>query len=98
MKLDHLVSSGARTLLVLLVTIVACSSHGDSATQLGTTNQALTCISEEEAAAAQPWTLGKQYKLNEQVRFGGRTYACMQPTCTAQQGWEPGAPGLAAIW
>src|SRR5690349_7007349 len=98
MKLNHLVPTGARGPLGRLVTILVCSAPGDGPGHAGTTAHALACISEQEAAAAQPWTLGKQYKFNEQVRFDGRTYACTQPVCVAQQGWEPGAAGLWALW
>jgi len=44
------------------------------------------------------WTTGATYQLGQQVQFDGKPYQCMQPSCPAQTGWEPGAPGLTALW
>ena len=45
----------------------------------------------------QPWALGTYYFIDTRVTFGGQTWRCLHEHL-AQVGWEPGAPGMHAVW
>ena len=45
----------------------------------------------------QPWALGTYYVIDTRVTFGGQTWRCLHEHL-AQAGWEPGAPGMYAVW
>lgn len=45
----------------------------------------------------QPWALGTYYFIDTRVTFGGQTWRCLHEHL-AQAGWEPGAPGMHAVW
>lgn len=45
----------------------------------------------------QPWALGAYYFMDTRVTFGGQTWRCLHEHL-AQAGWEPGAPGMYAVW
>ena len=45
----------------------------------------------------QPWALGTYYVIDTRVTFGGQTWRCLHEHL-AQVGWEPGAPGMYAVW
>jgi RHS repeat-associated protein len=55
-------------------------------------------LTESGVADLPSWTLGAKYSLGQRVQYQGKPYQCQQPTCVAQSGWEPGSPGLLAIW
>ena len=45
----------------------------------------------------QPWALDTYYSVDTRVTFGGQTWRCRHEHL-AQVGWEPGAPGMHAVW
>lgn len=45
----------------------------------------------------QPWALDTYYFIDTRVTFGGQTWRCLHEHL-AQVGWEPGAPGMHAVW
>jgi Carbohydrate-binding module family 5/12 len=89
-------------LFCMLITL-ACGARGGATHGLhqeatATTRAALSCVTGSAIAALPAWTVGNSYNLGDEVQFGGQAFACRQPTCLAQVGWEPGSPGLLAIW
>ena len=45
----------------------------------------------------QPWALDTYYVIDTRVTFAGQTWRCLHEHL-AQVGWEPGAPGMHAVW
>lgn len=45
----------------------------------------------------QPWALDTYYFIDTRVTFGGQTWRCLHEHL-ALVGWEPGAPGMHAVW
>lgn len=56
------------------------------------------CLASESVPGLPTWTVGNTYGQGVQVQYGGKAYECVQASCTAQAGWEPGAPGLTSVW
>ncbi|WP_375540964.1 glycosyl hydrolase family 18 protein [Paenibacillus tyrfis] len=52
-------------------------------------------VTTDVGSGAQPWAENVNYKVNDEVSYGGKTYVCLQPH-TSLQGWEP--PNAAALW
>ncbi|MEE1751053.1 carbohydrate-binding protein [Streptomyces sp. SP18CS02] len=63
--------------------------------EYGLTLKTTTTDPGEADDAGATWTLGKVYRVGDQVGYDGSTYRCLQPH-QAQQGWQP--PNVPALW
>ncbi len=77
----------ARAALLVVATVIGCSSHNRGET-VGQTQEMLTCISAEAADSAQAWEINKAYAVGNLVEFRGQIYQCTIAH-TSQADWAP---------
>src|SRR5262245_27589986 len=86
-----------RVLLLMIVTLIGCSSHLGGGEQLGEARQALACIQPAAADAAAAWQIGRTYAVGDLVEYHGQVYQC-RIGHTSQATWAPDVSTTALWW